>query len=88
MKKAFKERSIKAFDIALYMVQPVRILLFGVIALIGYLSMIAQPGTFFTMSEILPSHILSVILFVIFCIIFVYNVTKAKKTKQKNVIKQ
>lgn len=63
MKKAFKERSIKALDIALYMVQPVRILLFGVVALIGYLSMIAKPGTFFTMSDMLPSYIFSVILF-------------------------
>lgn len=61
MKNAIKNRDIYSFDIALYMIQPIRIILFGIIALVAYLSYIASPGTFFTMSDMMPTYIFSII---------------------------
>lgn len=62
MKKAIKERNVRAFDIALYMVQPLRILLFGIVTLIGYLSMVAEPGTFYLMSDAFPIYLFTIIM--------------------------
>ncbi len=62
MKKAIIERNVKALDIALYMVQPIRILLFGIVATVGYASMIAPPGTFFMISDVVPMYIFSIII--------------------------
>lgn len=55
--KAIKERNLIAFDCALYMLQPVRILFMGLVTAMAYLQWFYPKGTFFEMDYVIPTYI-------------------------------
>lgn len=56
IKKAVKEKNLIAFDCALYMLQPIRILFMGLVVVMAYLQWFYPRGTFFTMDYIIPTY--------------------------------
>ncbi len=57
IKKAVKEKNLIAFDCALYMLQPIRILFMGLVVVMAYLQWFYPRGTFFTMDYIIPTYV-------------------------------
>lgn len=60
LKKAIEEKNFIAFDCALYLFQPVNIVLIGLVTLITSVVGYYPSGTFFEMSKLLPMHIWSI----------------------------
>lgn len=57
MKKAIKEKNIYAFDGAMQMLQPIRILVLGVAMILSYLPYLLPASKLFSMGYIIPNYI-------------------------------
>lgn len=57
MKLAIKQKSLLAFDCALYLLQPVRIIVFGIVTLLAYLQWLYPQGTMFSMTYVFPAYV-------------------------------
>jgi len=60
MVKAFKERNLVAFDCAIYLLQPLRIIFMGLVTLMAYLQWFYPKGTFFQMDYLIPTYVWTV----------------------------
>jgi len=57
LKKAIKEKNLIAFDCATYLLQPFRIIVFGIITILAYLQYFYPQGGLFQMNYIVPNYI-------------------------------
>lgn len=57
LKKAIKEKNLVAFDCATYLLQPFRIIVFGIITVLAYLQYFYPQGGLFQMNYIVPNYI-------------------------------
>ena len=55
--KSIKDRDLLAFDAALYLLQPLRIIIYGAITLFAYLQFAQPQGTLFQMNYLIPGYI-------------------------------
>ncbi len=55
--KAVKDKDLTAFDCALYMMQPIRILFMGLVTFMAYMQWFYPKGTFFEMDYIIPTYV-------------------------------
>ena len=55
--KAIREKNLVAFDCALYLLQPVRIIFMAMVMLMAYLQWFYPKGTFFQMDYVVPTYI-------------------------------
>lgn len=61
MAKAIKEKSIIAFDCATYLLQPVKVIVYGIIAIMAYFQFFLPQVQFFSMSYIVPNYVWAVL---------------------------
>ena len=61
LRKAFKEKSIIAFDCATYLLQPVKVIVYGLIAIMAYLQFFFPQNTLFSLSYIVPNYVWAVL---------------------------
>ena len=61
IKKAIFEKSIIAFDCATYLLQPVKVIVYGIIAIMAYMQFFFPQGNFFSMSYIVPNYVWAVL---------------------------
>jgi len=61
MKKAIKEKSIIAFDCATYLLQPLKVIVYGIIAIMAYFQFFLPQVQFFSMSYIVPNYVWAVL---------------------------
>ena len=61
MKKAIKEKSIIAFDCATYLLQPVKVIVYGIIAIMAYFQFFLPHVQFFSMSYVVPNYVWAVL---------------------------
>ena len=59
--KAIKEKSIIAFDCATYLLQPVKVIVYGLIAIMAYFQFFFPQGNFFSISYIVPNYVWAVL---------------------------
>lgn len=60
--KAIKEKNLIAFDCATYLLQPFRIIVFGIITIVAYLQFFYPQGTIFQMNYIIPNYIWAILI--------------------------
>ena len=57
IKKAVSEKSLIAFDCSMYLLQPLNIILIGLVSVLAFIANYYPPGTFFEMSNFMPIHV-------------------------------
>ncbi len=62
LKKAIKEKNIVAFDCATYLLQPLRIIVYGIITLFTFMQYFYPQGGLFQMNYIIPNYVWMVFL--------------------------
>jgi len=62
MKKAIKEKNLVAFDCATYLLQPLRVIVFGIITILAYFQFFHPQGGVFQMNYIIPDYVWAILI--------------------------